>query len=168
MENNSVIVRNDRKISSMVLFWVCVLATVGVGLTVAYCSGILGGINHLANIPLAIPRWLVIAIPPVLFVHMGLALFFELNENIYTQNGRAVRTCMWIFWTMLFIATAILPYFIVNNMAVAAYIVSTIATAFAIGTTILMYNHTIAGGVVMTIFLVAISLIMVYLGYWAF
>ena len=168
MENNSVIVRNERKISSMALFWLCLLATVGAGLTVAYCSGILGGVNHLAGIPLAIPRWVVIATPPVLFVHLGLALFFVLDQNVYTQNGKAVRACLWVFWVMLFIATAILPYFIVNNMAIAAYIVATIATAFALGTTVLAYNHTIAGGVVMTIFLAAIVLIMVYLGYWAF
>ena len=53
-------------------------------------------------------------------------------------------------------------------MPTAAYIMSSITTALALGTTILCYRQSIAAGVVMTVFLVVVGLIMIYLGYWAF
>lgn len=153
----------------MALFWACVLTTVGIGLTIAYCSGIFGGVYAYASkLPFRIPRWLVIATPPVLFLHLGIALFLVLNENVYTEYGRMVRGWTWAFWITLFISTAITPYFIYHGMPVAAYIMSTIATALSVGTTILAYRQSVGAGVVMTIFTVVVALIMVYLGYWAF
>ena len=166
---NSVSVRNERRLSSMALFWVCVLATVGIGLTISYCSGIFGKVSGYASqLPFIIPKWLVIATPPVLFFHLGLALYLVLNQNVYTDNGRMVRGWTWAFWITLFVATSITPYFIYYGMPVAAYIMSSITTALAIGTTILAYRSSISAGVVMTIFLIVVTLIMVYLGYWAF
>ena len=114
------------------------------------------------------PKWLVIATPPILFFHLGLALYFVLRENVYTDNGKMVRGWTWAFWITLFIATAITPFFIYHNMPTAAYIMSSITTALALGTTILCYRQSIAAGVVMTVFLVVVGLIMIYLGYWAF
>lgn len=153
----------------MALFWVCVLATVGIGLTIAYCSGIFGRVSGYASkLPFVIPKWLVIATPPVLFLHLGIALYLVLNENVYTDSGRMVRGWTWAFWITLFVATAITPYFIYHGMPVAAYIMSTIATALAAGTTILAYRQTIGGGVVMTVFFIVVALIMFYLGFWAF
>ncbi|MDE6294325.1 MAG: hypothetical protein K2L88_06880 [Clostridiales bacterium] len=166
---NSVSVNNQKRLSSMALFWVCVLATVGIGLTISYCSGIFGTVSAYASrLPFRIPKWLVIATPPILFVHMGIALFLVLNNNVYDYNQRMVRNWTWAFWLTLFVATAITPYFIYHGMPIAAYIVSSIATALAIGTTILCYRGSIGAGVVMTVFLIVVSLIMVYLGFWAF
>ena len=153
----------------MALFWVTVLATVGIGLTISYCSGIFGKVSaYASNLPFIIPKWLVIATPPVLFLHLGIALFLVLNENVYTSYGRMVRGWTWAFWIALFISTAITPYFIYHGMPIAAYIMSTIATALAVGTTILAYRGSIGSGVVMTVFTVVVALIMIYLAYWAF
>lgn len=150
------------------MFLLCVLATVGIGLAISYSSGIFGGVANTSSLPFIIPRWLVIAAPPVLFFHLGLALFFVLRENVYTETGRMVRGWTWAFWIATFIATAITPFFIYHGMPLAAYIMSSITTALAIGTMILSYYNSTAGGVVMTIFFVVVALIMVYLGYWAF
>ncbi|MBD5131029.1 MAG: hypothetical protein HDT28_00305 [Clostridiales bacterium] len=166
--NNSVIVKNERKMSSMALFWVCVLTTVGIGLAISYSSGIFGGVQNAAGLPFRIPRWLVIAAPPVLFLHLGIALYAALNANIYSENLKMVRGWMWAFWITTFIATAITPFFIFYGMPVAAYIMSAITTGLALGTTLLVYRQSIGGGVVMTIFFIVVALIMVYLGYWAF
>lgn len=152
----------------MVLFWVSILATVGLGLTISYCSGIFGGMRQIENAPLIVPDWVVIAIPPVMFFEMGLGLFFALRENIYTTTGRLVRVWMWIFWCALFLTTAFTPYFVFNGMPIAAYIVASVATGLAVGTTMLTYRQSIAGGVMMTIVLAISALIMIYLGYWAF
>lgn len=167
MENNSVIV-NDKRLSGVALFIITMLTTVGIGLAVSYSSGIFGGIANSANLPFVIPRWLVIAAPPVLFFHLALALFFVLRENVYTESGRIIRGWTWAFWITTFIATAITPFFIYHGMPIAAYVMSSVTTALALGTTILSYRQSIAGGVVMTIFFVVVALIMVYLGYWAF
>lgn len=168
MENNSIIAKDEKRPSSIVLFSVIMLATLGLGLTVAYCSGILNGTANLAPTPFTLPDWLVIAIPPVMFFELALGLFFTLRENIYTANGRMVRVWTWIFWCALFLMTAFTPYFIFNGMPIAAYIMATITTALAIGTTILVYRQTLAGGVMMTVFLAISMLVMVYLGYWVF
>lgn len=165
---NSVIVKDEKRMSSTALFWVCVLATVGIGLAISYSSGIFGGVVNASKLPFIIPKWLVIATPPVLFLHLGIALYFVLNANVYTQNGKMARAWTIAFWATLFIATAITPFFIYHGMPVAAYIVSSIATALAIGTTILCYTQSTAGGIVMTVFFIVVALIMVYLGYWAF
>ena len=153
----------------MALFWICMLATVGIGLAISYCSGIFGRVPAYASrLPFAIPKGWVIATPPVLFVHLGLALFLVLNEQVTDYNGRMVRGWTWAFWITLFIATAITPYFIYHGMPVAAYIMSSITTALAIGTTMLAYRQSIGAGVVMTVFLIVVALIMVYLAFWAF
>ncbi len=165
---NSVIVKTEKRLSNVALFLLCTLATVGIGLAVSYCSGIFGRVANSANLPFIIPKWLVIATPPILFFHIGLALYFVLRENVYTDNGKMVRGWTWAFWITLFIATAITPFFIYHNMPTAAYIMSSITTALALGTTILCYRQSIAAGVVMTVFLVVVGLIMIYLGYWAF
>ncbi len=99
---------------------------------------------------------------------MALSLYLALRENIYTSQGRMVRAWMWVFWLTLFVATAILPYFVFRGMPVAAYIVASIAGGLALGTTILSYQQSIGAGVVMTIFTAVMSVIMIYLGYWAF
>ena len=153
----------------MALFGVCMLATVGIGLTIAYCSGIFGNVSAYASrLPFRIPKWLVIATPPVLFVHMGLAVFLILNNDAYEYTDGMVKGWTWAFWITLFIATAITPYFIYHGMPIAAYIVSTIGVALAIGTTLLAYRNSIGAGVVMTVFMIVVTLIMVYLAYWAF
>ncbi len=152
----------------MALFLVCMLSTLGIGLTVAYCSGIFQGVANTSRLPFIIPRWLVIAMPPVLFAHLGLGLFLALRENVYTDGGRMVRGWMWAMWIALFAVTAATPYFIYYNMPMAAYIMSAIGTALAIGTAMLIYRQSIWGGIVMTVFLAVVALIMVYLGYWAF
>lgn len=152
----------------MTLFWVVMLVTLSIGLTVAYSSGILGGVRYIQKAPFVVPDWLVIALPPVLFLHMGLSLFFALRENVYTTGGRMVRTWMWIFWVALFAALSFLPYFVFHGMPVAGYIVSSLAGGLALGSTILMYQHSGAAGVVMTILLAVTTVIMIYLGYWAF
>lgn len=166
---NSVSVNNQRRLSSMALFWVCLLTTVGIGLTISYCSGIFGNVSAYASrLPFRIPKWLVIATPPILFVHMGIALYLVLDNNVSSYSERMVRGWTWAFWITLFIATAITPYFIYHGMPIAAYVMATITTALAIGTTLLCYRSSIASGVVMTVFLIVVTLIMVYLGYWAF
>ncbi len=53
-------------------------------------------------------------------------------------------------------------------MPTAAYVLSSITTALALGTTILCYRNAISAGVVMTIFFIVVTLLMVYIGYWAF
>lgn len=165
---NSVIVKSERRLQGMALFLVCMLSTLGIGLTVAYCSGIFQGVANTSRLPFIIPRWLVIATPPVLFAHLGLGLFLALRENVYTDGGRMVRGWMWAMWIALFAVTAATPYFIYYNMPMAAYIMSAIGTALAIGTAMLIYRQSIWGGIVMTVFLAVVALIMVYLGYWAF
>lgn len=153
----------------MALFWVCLLTTVGIGLTISYCSGIFGGVTAYASrLPFRIPRGWVIAAPPVLFAHMGIALYLVLDNTVSGYTERMVRGWTWAFWITLFIATSITPYFIYHGMPIAAYVMSTIATALALGTTILCYRSSAAAGVVMTVFLIVVTLIMVYLGYWAF
>lgn len=154
--------------SGVALFLVCVLTTVGIGLAISYCSGIFGRVANPSRLPFIIPKWLVIATPPILFLHLGVSLFFVLRENVYTDNGRMTRNWTWAFWITLFIATAITPFFIYHNMPIAAYIMSSITTALAIGTTILSYRQSGGAGVVMTVFFIVVALIMVYLGYWAF
>lgn len=166
--NNSVVVRDEKRVSGIALFLMCVLATVGIGLAITYSSGIFGGVANTSALPFVIPRWVVIALPPVLFFHLGLALFLVLNENVYTENGRMVRGWTWAFWLTLFVATSITPFFIYYNMPIAAYIMSSITTALALGTTVLAYKQSIRGGVVMTIFFIVVALLMVYLGFWAF
>ncbi len=163
-----VIVKTEKRLSNMTLFWVSVLLTLGVGLTIAYCSGIINGVDHIEIAPFTVPNWLVIALPPVLFLHMGVALYFAIRENIYTEQGRAVRTWMWVFWLTLFAALAMLPYFVFNGMPIAAYIVASLAGGLALGSTILMYLHSVPAGITMTILLAVTSVIMIYLGYWAF
>lgn len=165
---NSVIVNDEKRLSGTALFLLCVLATVGIGLAISYSSGIFGGVKNAASLPFVIPRWLVIAAPPVLFFHMGLALFLTLRENVYTENGRIVRGWTWAFWVTTFIATAITPFFIYHGMPIAAYIMSSITTALALGTMMLCYKNAVSAGVVMTIFFIVVALIMIYLGYWAF
>ncbi len=165
---DSVVVRNQRRLSDAALFWVCTLLTVGIGLAIAYSSGIINGQNGLTNLPYRFPDWSIIVMPPVLFLHLGLALFFALRQNVYTANGRTARVWMWVFWTALFVATSIAPYFVFYNMPLASYIVATIGCALAIGTMILMYYHSTAAGIVMTIFFLVSVSTMVYLGYWAF
>ena len=164
----TVVVRNQRRLSDAALFWVCTLVTVGIGLAIAYSSGIISGQSGIANLPYVFPDWAIIVMPPVLFLHLGLSLFFALRQNVYTQNGRMAHVWMWVFWVMLFIATAIAPFFVFNNMPLASYIVATIACALALGTTILMYYHSTAAGIVMTIFLLSSISTMVYLAFWAF
>ncbi len=154
--------------SNAALFWVCMIVTLAIGLTVAYCSGIINGVQNIEVAPFVAPDWLVIALPPVLFLHMALPLYLALRENIYTSQGRMVRAWMWVFWLTLFVATAILPYFVFHGMPVAAYIVASLAGGLALGTTILSYQQSIGAGVVMTIFTAVMSVIMIYLGYWAF
>ena len=166
--NNSVIVRDEKRMSSAALFIVCVLATVGIGLAISYSSGIFGGVANPSALPFIIPRWLVIALPPILYLHLAIALFLVLRENVYTDNGRMVRGWTWAFWLTLFVATSMTPFFIYYNMPIAAYIMSSITTALALGTTILAYKQSIGSGVVMTIFFLVVALIMVYLGFWAF
>ena len=165
---NSVIVKTEKRLSGVALFLVCVLATVGIGLTVSYCSGIFGKVANSAELPFIIPKWLVIATPPILFIHMGIALYLVLRENVYSDNARMVRGWTFEFWFKLFIATAITPYFIYHNMPIAAYVMASITTALSIGTMLLMYRQSIGAGVVMTVFFIVVALIMVYLGYWAF
>ena len=164
----TVVVRNQRRLSDAALFWVCTLLTVGIGLAIAYSSGIINGQSGITNLPYVFPDWAIIVMPPVLFLHLGLSLFFALRENVYTQNGRMARAWMWVFWVMLFIATSIAPFFVFHNMPLASYIVATIACALALGTTILMYYHSTAAGIVMTIFLLVAMGTMVYLAFWAF
>lgn len=165
---NSVIVKTEKRLSGVALFLLCVLATVGIGLTVSYCSGIFGSVPYASRFPFMLPKWVAITIPPVLFLHLGLALFLVLRENVYTYNGKMVRGWTWAFWIVTFIATAITPYFIYHGMPIASYIMSSITTALAFGTMILAYRQSVAAGVVMTIFFIVTALIMVYLGYWAF
>jgi len=164
----TVIVKNERKMSNTALFWVSVIVTVGVGLAVAYSSGIMAGMGQLIDAPYYFPDWAVIIIPPVLFLHLGLALYFTLRENVYTASGKMVRTWTWIFWITLFLVTAFTPYFVFHNMPVASYAVATIACALALGTAILMYRQSRVAGVLMTIFLLSSISTMVYLGFWAF
>lgn len=152
----------------MALFWGCLLVIVGIGLAVSYSSGIFGGVANASALPFRIPRWLVIAAPPVLFLHLAIALYLTLDRNVYSDTERVVRGWTWAFFITTFIATAITPFFIYHNMPVAAYIMSTIVTALALGTTMLMYSKTVGGGIVMTVFFIVVALIMVYLGYWAF
>lgn len=154
--------------SSVALFLTCVLATVGIGLAVSYSSGILNGTADINGLPFALPRWLAIAIPPVLFFHLGLALFFVLREPVYTESARMVRGWTWAFWIAVFIETAITPFFVYYGMPVAAFVMAAVGTALAAGTTILTYRRTVVGGAVMTIFFIAALLITIYLGYWAF
>lgn len=165
---NSVIVNDEKRLSGTALFLLCVLATVGIGLAISYSSGIFGGVANAAALPFIIPRWVVIAVPPVLFLHLGVALFLVLRESVHSETGRMVRGWTWAFWITLFIATAITPFFIYHGMPLAAYIMSAIVTALALGTMILSYYGSTASGVVMTIFFIVVSLIMVYLGFWAF
>lgn len=166
--NNSVTVKTERRLSSTALFWVCVLATVGIGLTVSYCSGIFGRVANASRLPFIIPKWLVIATPPVLFLHLGIALFFALDRNVYSDGARMVRGWLWAFWIATFIATSATPYFIYRGMEIASYVMSTVATALAIGTTILCYRQSIPSGAVMTVFTLVVALIMIYLAAWAF
>ncbi len=168
MKETIVAREEKRQISDMALFWLCLIGTVAVGLTISYCSGILNGIGQLKELPMYLPDWLVIAIPPVLFVHMGIALFLALRENVYTDGGRMVRNWTWAFWITLMVATAITPYFVFHGMPTASYALATVSTALALGTMILCYRQSIASGFVMTVFFIVTALIMVYLGYWAF
>ncbi|MCH5162128.1 MAG: tryptophan-rich sensory protein [Clostridiales bacterium] len=165
---NTVIVKDEKRLSSMALFWVCMLTTIGIGLLISYCSGIFGGVNNIEKSPFLVPNWVVIALFPVIYVHMGLALYFTLNENVYTQSGRNVRAWTWVFWLGLFAAISMMPYFLFHGMTVASYIVASLAGGLALGTTILMYQQSGAAGVTMTILLAVITVVMIYLGYWAF
>lgn len=140
----------------------------GVGLTIAYCSGIMDGIRNTANLPFIVPQWLVLAIPPVLFFHQALGLYFALKQNVYTESGRMVRVWTWVFQVSLFFMMAFTPYLAFHNQPLAAYVMSTITAALALGATILTYRQSVAGGVVMTILFLVLSLLMIYLGYWAF
>ncbi len=168
MEEQNVIERSERRPSSTAIFFACLFAIVGLGTTIAYCSGIMNGVGHLEKVPFVVPDWLVIAIPPVVFLHQALALWLTLRQNVYTDNGRMVRTWTWIFQVTLFLMISFLPYFVFNGMPVAAYIVSTITCAVALGATILTYRQTVGGGVLMTILTAVLALVMIYLGYWAF
>ena len=154
--------------SNAALFWTCMLVSLAIGLTITYCSGIFGGVGRIQKSPFTVPDWLVIALPPVVFIHMGLSLFFALRENVYSTGSRMVRTWMWVFWTLLFAAQSMLPYFVFHRMPVAAYIVASLAGGLALGTTILMYQHAISAGIVMTILTAVTSIMIIYLGYWAF
>lgn len=165
---NSVIVREERRMSDTALFWTCMIASIAIGLTITYCSGIFGGVGNIQKSPFTVPDWLVIALPPVIFVHMGLSLFLALRENAYTVGSKMVRAWMWTFWTLLFVAQSILPYFVFHGMPVAAYIVASLAGGLALGTAILAYQHSISSGIVMTVLLAVTTVIMIYLGYWAF
>ena len=164
----TVVIKNERRLSDTTLFLVSVLGTVGIGLLISYFSGIMNGLGNLPNIPYVFPAWSIIIMPPVLFLHLGVALYLTLRQNVYTDGGRMVRAWTWVFWTLLFIATAITPYFVFHNMAVASYIVATIGCALALGTMILMYKQSFAAGAVMTVFFLVSVSVMVYLGYWAF
>ncbi len=152
----------------MALFFACMFAILGVGTTIAYCSGIMNGVSHIEKIPFVVPDWLVIAIPPVLFLHQALALWLTLRQNVYTDTGRMVRTWTWVFQIAYFLLLAFTPYFVFNGMPVAGYIMATLACAAALGATILTYRQTVGGGVLMTILLAVTALVMIYLGYWAF
>ncbi len=164
----TVIVKEERRLSNMALMWVSVLVTLGLGLLIAYCSGIFGGVSHIQKSPFVVPYWLVIAVPPVLFLHMGIALYFTLRENVYTSSGKSVRNWTLVFWAALFAALAFMPYFLFHGMPVAAYIVASLAGGLALGTTILMYQQSIPAGLTITILLAVTTIIMIYLGYWAF
>ena len=152
----------------MAVFWLCLIGTVGIGLAISYCSGILRGIGSLSGLPFTLPAWFVIAIPPMLFVVLGLALFFTLRENVYTHNGNVMRAWTVAFWIALFGMIATTPYAMMYNNSVGAYVMITIASALALGTTILMFRQNVAAGVLSAIVLVWAVLIMVYFGFWAF
>ena len=163
-----VIVKSERRVSDTVLFIGCVFAIVGLGLTIAYCSGIFYGVQHIQRAPFVVPNWLVIALPPVLFLHQAVALFLTLRQNVYSRELRSVRRATWVFQVMLFFTLAFLPYFVWGGMMAGAFAVATVSSALALGTLILTYRQTIGGGVWMTILFIVTSLIMLYLGYWAF
>lgn len=152
----------------MALFWVCLLTTIGLGLLVAYCSGIFGGVNGIEKSPFLVPNWVVISLFPVIYLHMGLALYFTLNQNVYTQSGKSVRAWTWVFWLALFAAISMTPYFLFHGMTVASYITASLAGGLALGSTILMYQQSAMAGVTMTVLLAVISVMMIYLGYWSF
>ena len=162
------VIKSERRMSNTALFWSLVFAIVGIGTTIAYCSGIMNGIRGIQRAPFVAPDWLVIALPPVLFVHQALAMYLTLKQNVYTTNGRMVRLWTWAFQIMLFLLLAFLPYFVFHSMPVGAYIVSTFAAAMALGATILTYRQTVGGGVLMTILFAVTTVVMIYLGYWAF
>lgn len=168
MEDQNVIVKAERRPSSMAILLTCLFVIVGLGTTIAYCSGIMNGVQHLQKAPFVSPDWVAIAIPPVVLLHQALALWQTLNQNVYTENGRMVRNWTIVFQTVLFLLIAFAPYFLFNSMEVAAYIVTTIAFATALGATILSYMQSKAAGVLMTILTAVVGLVMVYLGYWAF
>lgn len=152
----------------MMLFIGCMFAILGIGTTIAYCSGIFGGVQYIQRAPFVVPDWLVISLPPVLFLHQALAMFLTLRQNVYTNELRSVRNATWVFQIMLLIALAFLPYFVWGGMLTAAFAVATIASSIALGTMILTYRQTIGGGVLLTVLFAVTSLIMLYLGYWAF
>ncbi len=164
----SVIVNAEKRPSNIAIFFACMFTILGVGLTIVYCSGILGGMKNTANLPVEIPYWLTLAIPPVVFFHQALALFLTLKQNVYTESGRMVRTWTWVFQVALFLMMCFTPYLAFHNQPIASYVMSTVTAALALGATVLTYRQTIAGGVVMSILFVVLSLIMIYLGYWAF
>ena len=141
---------------------------VGIGTTIAYCSGIMNGIGGIQRAPFVAPNWLVIALPPVLFVHQAWALYLTLRQNVYTTNGRMVRLWTWAFQIPLFLLIAFTPYFVFHGMPVGAYIASTFTSAMALGATVLTYRQTVGGGVLMTILTAVTMVVMLYLGYWAF
>lgn len=164
----SVIVNAERRPSNVAIFFACMFTILGVGLTIAYCSGIMEGIRNTSSLPFIIPRWIVLSIPPILFFHQALGLFFALKENVYTTGARMVRAWTWVFQVSLFLMMCFTPYLIYHNQPVGAYVMSTITAALALGATILTYRQSIAGGIVMTILFLALSLIMIYTGFWAF
>ena len=163
-----VIVKSERRMSSTALFISCVFAIVGIGLTIAYSSGILSGVQYIQRAPFTVPNWLVIALPPVLFAHQAIALFLTLRQNVYSRELRSVRNATWVFQVLLFLTLAFLPYFVWGGMLTAAFAVATVSAALALGAMILTYRQTIGGGVLMTILFLVTALIMLYLGYWTF
>ncbi|MCH5158908.1 MAG: hypothetical protein J1F33_06920 [Clostridiales bacterium] len=163
-----VIVKSERRVSNTVLFIGCVFAIVGLGLTIAYCSGIFRGVQYIQRTPFVVPDWLVIALPPVLFLHQAIAMFLTLRQNVYSSELRSVRKATWVFQVLLFFTLAFLPYFVWGGMMTGAFAVATIASALALGSTILTYRQTVGGGVWMTILFIVSALITLYIGYWAF
>ncbi len=163
-----VIVKSEKRVSNVMLFIGCMFAILGLGTTIAYCSGIFSGVQYIQRAPFVVPDWLVIALPPVLFLHQAIAMYLTLRQNIYSNELRSIRNASWVFQILLFLALAFLPYFVWGGMLTTAFAVATVACSIALGTLILTYRQTIGGGVLMTILFVVTSLIMIYLGYWAF
>lgn len=169
MENNVVVQETKSKAASVVLFFVCAFFVTGAGTAITYASGVTAGFGAFPSVGwITIPDWVFIAALPVLFLHIGISLFFVCHQNVYTKSGVAMRTWSIVLLALLFAITCALPFCLFADAMTVSYILACAQACVCLALIILCAKYSVGAMIFMIPFII-LTAGMVYLsGVWAF